>query len=322
MSIVAAYVYKDGRRLRQAAIDVGAPAALKPGEFVWIGLLDPSRGELAALQARFGLHPLAVEDAFQLHQLPKVDVYGDNLFIVVRSAHLRQGVIVYAESHIFAGPQHVITVRHGEGRAHPLRDRLEAAPDLLARGIDSVVHGVLDFQVASYLPLVDKIEDELLDLEKRAFESSSLTRLEIARIFDLRRQLLRFGRILGAMSEVCGRLEHLQLAYLCAEMRLYYRDSHDHVRRVEGMVEGLREVLGSVFEVSALLEQQRQSAITRKLAAWAAILAVPTAVAGLYGMNFDYMPELKWRFGYFAVVGRIVGLCLYLFRRFRRAQWL
>jgi magnesium transporter len=251
-----------------------------------------------------------------------VDVYGDKVFVVVRSAHLRQGAIVYAESHIFAGPQHVITVRHGQGRAHPLRERLEAAPDLLGRGVDSVLHGVLDFQVSSYLPVVDRIEDELLDLEKRAFESSSLTMLEIARIFDLRRQLLRFGRVLGAMSEVCGRLEHLQLPYLCPEMRLYYRDSHDHVRRVEGMVEGLREVLGSVFEVSALLEQQRQSAITRKLAAWAAILAVPTAVAGLYGMNFDYMPELRWKFGYFLTIILIAAVCLYLYRRFRGAQWL
>lgn len=318
MSVVAAYVYKDGQRKRVAT----DASRLSSGEWVWIGLLDPSRAELEALQDKFGLHPLAVEDAFQLHQLPKVDVYLDKVFIVARAAQLKAGAITYAESHIFIGPQHVITVRHSSGRRYPLRERLEAAPELLERGIDAVVHGVLDFHAESFLPLVDKIEDELLELEKRAFESTSLTRIEIARIFDLRRQLLRFSRILGAMSEVCGRLEHLQLPYLSPDMRLYYRDTRDHIRRVEGMVEGLREVLGSVFEVSALLEQQRQSAITRKLASWAAILAVPTAVAGLYGMNFDHMPELHWRFGYFLVLAVVAAVCFGLYFRFKRANWL
>ncbi len=317
MTVLAAYVYKDGKRVRDGA----SATPLGPGEFVWIGLVDPAKAELEVLQQRFELHPLAVEDAFQLHQLPKVDVYGDDLFVVTRAAHLKQGVIVYDESHVFAGAQHIITIRHSPGKPHPLRERLEGAPDRLGRGIDAVLHGVIDFQVQSYLPVVDRIEDELVELEKRAFESS-LTNIEIARIFDLRRQLLRFGRILGAMSEVCFRLEHLTPPYLSPQMRLYYRDTHDHVRRVEGMVEGLREVLSSVFEVSALLEQQRQSAITRKLAAWAAILAVPTAVAGIYGMNFEVMPELDWAFGYFLVLAVIAGTCLYLYLRFRRAGWL
>jgi magnesium transporter len=321
VTTIAAHLYKDGRAAGPLALD-GAHLRPKGKDFVWIGLHDPTRAELDTLGKRFGLHPLAVEDAFQLHQFPKVDIYGDNIFVVMRSARLRQGAIIYAETHVFAGPGYIITIRHGDAPAHGLRNRLERDPVLLAHGIDRVLHGILDFHVASYLPMVDRIEVELEELEKRAFDTVSLTRFEIARIFDLRRQLLRFSRILDAMSEVCGRLEHLQLAYLSQELRLYYRDTHDHVRRVAAMVEGLREVLASVFEVSALLEQQKQSAISRKLAAWAAILAVPTAVAGVYGMNFDHMPELHWRYGYLLILVGMAGLCVYLYARFRKSGWL
>jgi magnesium transporter len=323
MSVVAAYVYRRGQRVRPVALDgAGSLGDLAPDEFVWIGLTDPAEAELKVLQDSFRLHPLAVEDANHAHQLPKVDVYGDQLFVVAKTARLDAQRIVYGETDIFVGGSFIITVRHGSTRAHTeLRDHLEAAPTLLSHGVDYVLHAVLDFIVDGYLPIVDAIEDEVLEMERRTLDNF-LSRPEIARLFTLRRELIVFRRMLGPMEEVCGRLEHLELPCLDPEVRPYFRDAFDHVRRVESRTDGLREVLSSVFEAATLLEQQRQGAITRKLAAWAAILAVPTAVAGIYGMNFDHMPELRWSYGYPAVLALIVGVCIGLYIRFKRANWL
>ena len=322
MSVVAAYVYRDGRRVR--AIDLSDPRSLEiaTGEFAWIGLVEPADDELLILQRRFGLHPLAVEDAQNARQMPKVDVYGDQLFVTARTAHLQDEKIGYGETDIFVGPDHIITVRHGSARSHTeLREQLEAAPGHLRHGVDYVLHAVLDYIVDGYFPIIDAIEEEMLEMERSALDAF-LNRAEITRIFGLRRDLMRFGRILGPMEEVASRLEHHDMPCVDADVRPYFRDVRDHIRRVASRVEGLREVVTSVFEASSLLEQQRQGAITRRLAAWAAILAVPTAIAGVYGMNFDVMPELHWKYGYFATIVVIALACLFLYTRFKRAGWL
>jgi magnesium transporter len=322
MSVVAAYVYREGRRARSASLSDPGGLELAPGEFVWIGLMEPDEPELRRLQERFRLHPLAVEDALKAHQAPKVDVYGSELFVVARTAQLTDGRIAYGETHVFLGPGHIITVRHGSARAHTdLRKHLEASPALLQHGPDYVLHAVLDFIVDSYLPIIESIEDEVLAMERQALDVF-LSRQEITRIFSLRRELLRFQRVLWPMQEMASRLEHVDLPCIDPEVRPYFRDVLDHVIRVTASADALRDVLASVFEVANLLEQQRQGAITRKLAAWAAILAVPTAVAGIYGMNFEHMPELRWTYGYPAVLALIGGLCIYLYRRFRRSGWL
>ncbi len=321
MSIIAAYLYRQGKPVEPVSLD-HAPVFASPSDFVWIGLFEPSEEELRAVQTHYGLHPLAVEDALKAHQLPKADVYGDQLFVVARTAHLEGDAILYGETAIFLGEHHIITVRHGSARAHTeLRTQLEAAPSLLAHGVDYVLHAILDFIVDGYLPIVDTIEEEVLEMEQRALDNF-LGREEIMRIFGLRRELMRFRRMLGPMSEMCNRLVHLDLPCLDPDVRPYFLDVFDHVRRVELRVESLRDVLTSVFEVSHLLESQRQGAITRQLAAWAAILAVPTAIAGIYGMNFRHMPELGTRYGYFVVLGVIGLLCAGLYVRFKRARWL
>ncbi|MES2096802.1 MAG: magnesium and cobalt transport protein CorA [Pseudomonadota bacterium] len=322
MTVAAAYLYRHGKRVREVAIDEKVDCAHDKSEFVWIGLLEPSEEELRTLQDTHGLHPLAVEDALRAHQLPKVNVYGDQLFVVARTAHLEDDVIANGETAIFVGERHIITVRHGSARAHTaLRAQLEAAPSLLSHGVDYVLHAILDFIVDGFLPVVETVEENVLKMEQRALDNF-LDRDEVMRIFTLRRELIRFQRMLGPMSEVCSRLVHLESPCLDVEVRPYFQDVLDHVRRVEAMVGDLREILTSVFEVSHLLEQQRQGAITRQLAAWAAILAVPTAIAGIYGMNFENMPELKMRYGYFSVIGVIGVLCVGLFIRFKRARWL
>ena len=322
MSVIAAYVYGEGQRVRE--IDLGDPASLEmsPGQFAWIGLFEPNEAELDILKRRFNLHPLAVEDALKAAQLPKVDVYGDQLFVVARTAHLEGEKIGYGETDIFVGPSHIITVRHGSARAHlELREHLEAAPTQLKHGVDFILHAVLDFIVDGYFPIVDAIEERVLEMERYALDAF-LSRAEVLRIFALRRELMRFKRVLGPMEEVASRLEHYEMPCIDPDVRPYFRDVCDHVRRVAALVEALREVLSSVFEASSLMEQQRQGAITRRLAAWAAILAVPTAIAGIYGMNFEVMPELKWRYGYLMVVVAIVAICLFLYARFKRSKWL
>ncbi len=192
---------------------------------------------------------------------------------------------------------------------------------MLRHGPDYVLHAIIDFIVDGYLPMVEKIEDSVLALEKHML-ISFLEREQIRRIFRMRRQVILFQRVLGPMAEVAGRLTHLDLPCIDENARPYFRDVLDHVKRVETMIAGLRDVITSVFEASNLLEQQRQGVITRQLAAWAAILAVPTAIAGLYGMNFRNMPELETRYGYFIVLGVIAALCGILFARFKRAGWL
>lgn len=322
MPVIAAYLYRHGRRVREVRVDERVDCPADRSEFVWIGLSDPCFEEVAVLRQLYGLHPLAVEDALKDGQLPKVDVFGDQLFVIGRTAQLESGVIVYGQTAVFLGHSHIITVRQGSRRSHiPLRQHLEASPDLLGQGADYVLHAVLDFIVDGYLPLVASLEDEVAAMEQRTIDAF-LDRAEIARIFTLRRELMRLGRILGPMEEVARKLARGDLPCIDTEARNYFADVLDHVRRVEGMAAELREVLASVFEFSNLMEQQRTGVITRQLAAWAAILAVPTAIAGIYGMNFEHMPELQSRWGYPAVLVVIATVCLTLYRRFRRTRWL
>jgi len=322
MTVVAAYLYRNGTRVRAVAIDEKVDCAHDKSEFVWIGICDPTPDELHTLQQAYNLHPLAIEDALKADQLPKVDIYGDQLFVVARTAHLTHDDIAYGETAIFVGHSHIISVRHGSARAHSaLRHDLEAAPTLLVHGVDYVLHAILDFIVDGYLPIMAAIEDEVIAMEQRTLDTF-LGRDEITRIFTLRRELIRFQRVLLPMSEVASKLVRLDLPCIDVEARPYFSDVLDHVRRVRTMVDDLREVLTSVFEFSNLLEGQRTGAITRQLAAWAAILAVPTAIAGIYGMNFEHMPELKSVYGYPAVLGAIAVLCVALYVRFKRAKWL
>ena len=322
MTVIAAYLYRGGHRIRPVSIDEKIDCRDDKTEFVWIGIADPTEDEMHTLGKGYGLHPLAVEDAIKGDQLPKIDVYDDQLFVVARTAHLEGDHIDYGETAIFVGHSHIISVRHGSTRPHTaLREQLEKSPRLLMHGVDYLLHAILDYIIDGYLPLIEDLEEEVLQMETKAVESF-LTRHEVNRIFTVRRELIRFQRILGPMGEVAQKLARQELPCIDAEARVYFRDVQDHVRRTQARVDGLREVLTGVFEFSSLLEQQRQGTITKQLAAWAAILAVPTAIAGIYGMNFDNMPELRAEYGYYTVVGVITLTCVLLYRRFRKVGWL
>jgi magnesium transporter len=322
MSVIAARLYRDGHFVSD--IDIAKPIAPieKPGDFIWIGLHEPDDGALKRIQDHFGLHPLAVEDALDPKHLPKMEPYGDHLFVVARTAHLIGDKITYGNTALFVGRQFIITVRHGSDRAHtPLREQLEATPWLLKHGPDYVLHAILDFIIDGYFPVIDGLEEKVLAMEDHAIDMF-LNRVETARLFTVRRELFKLRRILGPMEDVASQFLNLHLPQVDTEIHPYFRDLLDHIRRLQYRVDGLRETLTSVIETSGLLEQQRQGIITRQLAAWAAILAVPTAIAGIYGMNFAHMPELQWEYGYYGVVGVMAVICIGLFVRFKRSGWL
>lgn len=322
MSVVAAFKYRRGERVEEVDLTRPGSAIVDDGEFVWIGVVDPAEDELRLLQDRFDLHPLAIEDALKAHQQPKLEIYGEQLFIVATTARFEDDAIVYGETAIFVGDKHIITVRHGSLRDHGmLRAQLESSSKLLAHGVDYILHGVLDFIVDGYLPVVEEIEEDVLEIETRAIDAF-LSREEISRLFSLRREVIHFQRQIGPMTEVCSRLVRVDLPMIDKTIRPYFRDVLDHVERVGTRINGVKDTLAGVFEVSTLFEQQRQGSITRQLAAWAAILAVPTAIAGIYGMNFKYMPELATRYGYFFVLAVIFVLCAWLYLRFRKSGWL
>ena len=322
MTVIAARRYRDGVAVENLTLPCAHHDAPTPGEFVWIGLFEPSAQELETVGACFGLHPLAMEDASRPGQLPKVEQYGDQLFLVLRTAQLEGEHIAYGETSIFLGPGFIVTVRQGSPRAHnELRTRLESARETLTHGPDYVLHSIMDFIVDGYYPIVEALEEQVLAMEAAADESF-LDRVAIRRIFAIRREIVRFQRMLGVMTDVVARTVHHPLPNIDADMLPYFRDVFDHVRRAEYRVTGLREFLTSAAETSGLLEQQRQGDITRQLAAWAAILAVPTALAGIYGMNFRFMPELGWKYGYFLILGVMATICTTLYLRFRRSGWL
>lgn len=320
MTVIAAVHYEKGASVRP--IDFGKDERLSETGFDWIGLAEPSEAEMESVARRYHLHPLAVEDALHGRQIAKVESYGDQLFVIARTASLTDDRIAYGETAIFVGRYFIITVRHGSARSHtPLRAQLETSPNLLMHGPDYVLHAILDYIVDGYFPIVNTVEEDVLAMEENLLEGF-LKREDILRLFALRHDIVRFQRTLGPMEEVARRLANLEFSCIDHNTQPYFRDVFDHVRRAEFRMSGLREVLSSVIETSNLVQQQQQGVITRQLAAWAAILAVPTAIAGIYGMNFDIMPELRWHYGYFAVLGVMGTICTTLYVRFKRSGWL
>lgn len=322
MTVVACAGYQGGRRIADLSIDDCASFIGAPGRFVWIGLHEPSTEVLQSLQRQFGLHELAVEDAFRAHQRPKIDVYDGSLFLVLRTAQLQGDDVLYGETHVFVGCGYVITVRHGASASYlPVRQRCEATPALLGNGEDFVLYAIMDFVVDNYIPIVTAIEDQV-DTIDEAVHAGAMNQETIHRIAHLRRELLRLRRTVAPMLDVCGRLQRFDMPFIDPPVRPYYSDVYDHVLHVNESIDILRDVLAAAFETHLLLASNRQNDVTRKLAGWAAILAVPTAIAGIYGMNFEHMPELHQVWGYPAVLLVILVVCVTLYLNFKRIDWL
>ncbi|PWC43842.1 magnesium/cobalt transporter CorA [Azospirillum sp. TSO22-1] len=320
--VVASAAYHEGRRVADVPVEEAGAWAAREGHFVWVGLLEPDEALLRRVQEQFALHDLALEDALHAHQRPKIEVYGDALFLVLRTARLTDGRIHFGETHVFAGRNYVVTVRHGASATYsPVRTRAESAPDLLRHGVDFVLYAVMDYVVDCYFPVLDALEADVGRMEQKLLHRPP-TPAEVERIAHVRRDLERLRRAASPLTEVCSRLERFPLPMIDEEMHPYFRDVYDHVIRANEAVVSLRELLSFAFEASMMLASARQNDVTRKLAAWAAILAVPTAVAGIYGMNFKTMPELEWTYGYPMALTAIVTVCGVLYWRFKRIGWL
>ncbi|MTW17190.1 magnesium/cobalt transporter CorA [Rhodoplanes serenus] len=321
--VINAVVYRNGRRLADIPIEDAGAWAERDGHVVWIGLYEASSELLARVQRQFRLHPLAIEDAVKAHQQPKLEQYGDTLFVVARTAQMVDGRIAFGETHLFVGRGYVVSVRHGPSSSYAeVRQRCEASPDMLIQGEDYILYAVLDFIVDNYAPVLEAITDEVEQIEDRVLENRTDGGDAVGRLYELRRDLLRLRNAAGPLVDVCQRLEHSKLTAVDPDLQPLFRDVTDHIRRVQAEIDTLREVLAFAFEAGLMIGQMQQTVITRRLAAWAAILAVPTAVAGIYGMNFQHMPELQWEYGYYVVLAGILTVCGSLFAWFRRVGWL
>jgi magnesium transporter len=319
--------YRDGARQHEEALTPEQAAErvehASEGEFVWIGIHEPEAGDMDRLARLFGLHELAVEDAQMAHQRPKIEDYAQDFFIVLRTAHYHEDreEVHFGEIHIFAGRSYVITVRHGPGsELATARQRLEARADLLRLGASSAVWAVLDKVVDDYLPVVDSIEDDIEEVEKDVFDDDIPA--PTARIYHLKREVIEFHRAVWPLLGPLGALEQGGYERVPDELRSFFRDVADHARRVDEQVTSQRELLTSVLEANLALVSVNQNEVLKKISAIAGIVAVPTFIASVYGMNFDNMPELHWRIGYPLCLAFMALCVVALVSFFRRIEWL
>jgi magnesium transporter len=321
-SVIASGAYVGGRRVANIAVEDSRDWSRRPGHFVWIGLHEPDKDLLRLVQKQFDLHDLAIEDALCAHQRPKVEQYGDGLFVVARTAQIVDGRIAFGETHIFLGHGYLVSVRHGASTSYTaVRNRCESCPTVLSRGQDYILYAILDFIVDNYTPVLETIYAEVEAIEDSVL-TTTMKQTDVERLYLLRRDLLRLRNVVAPLVEVCRRLEHADNTFIESSMHSLFRDVTDHVRNVQEQIDSLREVLAFAFEASLMTGQAQETAVSKKLAAWAAILAVPTAVAGIYGMNFKVMPELEWTYGYYVILAAMTLTCITLYRRFRRYGWL
>jgi magnesium transporter len=321
--VVNCAAYAGGRRVADVDVKAIGEVLKQTDRFIWIGLHEPKEELLRQVQQEFGLHDLAIEDAHRAHQRPKLERYGDSLFVVLHTAQMNreQGRINFGETHIFVGPRYVVSVRHGSSLSYAeVRSRCETTPQLLCKGPGFVLYALMDFIVDQYFPLVDVLEDELEQLEEEIFGEAS-SRETTQRIYEFKRRLLEVKRAVSPLVDMCNRLMRTDLELIPEDTRPYFRDVYDHVLRINELVDTLRELLIAALEANLSLIAVRQNEVMRKLAGWAAMIAVPTMIAGIYGMNFEFMPELRWPLGYPLVMGVILGTCGFLYCHFKRSGW-
>jgi magnesium transporter len=322
--IVDSAVYEDGRRRAgDLPLDQAGAACRREGAFVWLGVVEPSAEEFEAIASEFDLHELAVEDAIKAHQRPKLEVYGDSLLVVLKTARYvdPKEVVQIGEVLLFVHPTFLVSVRHGETDAlATARHRLEARPDLLRLGPGAALYAIVDAVVDDYEEVAAGVDYDVQEVEAEVFSAERENPAE--RIFKLEREVLEFQRAVTPLAPAVDRLARGHFDVVPDGLHEYLRDVHDHILRVVGRIETFRDLLGSALQANLTQVSVRQNEDMRKISAWVAILAVPTSVAGIYGMNFEHMPELRWTYGYPTVLLAIAAVCLYLHRRFKRSGWL
>jgi magnesium transporter len=320
--LVNCAAYQKGRKLADIPVSEIHLFVHEPDCFVWVGLKDPEPAELDRMQKEFGLHELAVEDAQHGHQRPKIDEYGESLFVVLHVVELSGDELNIGEMAIFVGKNYVLSVRRGAERGFTdVRARCEREPELLRHGSGYVLYALMDAVVDRYFPVLDALETELETIESRIFTIPT-TRANIEALYDLRRKITTVRHAIEPLIEATSRLFAGRVPQLVGALQDYFRDIYDHLIRLNQSIDSLRDMTTTAISVNLSLITIQENEVTKRLAACAALVAVPTMIAGVYGMNFQHMPELNWIYGYPVAVGMMVVIDIYLFYRFRKAKWL
>jgi magnesium transporter len=323
-AVINCAAYSKGRRVSNIPISEVSEVLKQSDRFVWIGLHEPDAALLQQVQQEFGLHDLAIEDAHRAHQRPKLESYEDSLFIVLRTAQMnyKEHRVDFGETHFFLGENFIVSVRHGSSIAYTdVRNRCEKAPDLLQKGPGFALYAVMDSIVDQYFPVIEAMEAELEVVEEKIFGEKP-SRATTEHIYQLKREFLEIKRAVLPLIEICNKLMRFDLALIPEDTRPYFRDVYDHALRINEMIDNSRELLSGALEANFSMISITQSDVSKKFAGWAAIIAVPTMIAGIYGMNFQSMPELHWSWGYPFALGLIITACLLLYLFFKRSGWL
>jgi magnesium transporter len=321
--LVNCVVYQEGKKLADIPVADISDYLARPDCFVWVALADPGDEELQQMQDEFGLHDLAVEDARHGHQRPKVEEYGDALFAVMHLPEVDDGgALTVGEVHVFVGTNFILSVRNASRQGFlSVRRRCEREPGLLKLGSGFVFYALMDAVVDRYFPLADDLESGLELVEARIFVKGA-ARANVQRMYELKRRAMVLKHAVAPLVEAVGKLASSRAPAVCVPVHEYFRDVYDHLVRIDAAIDAIRDTIGTAVQVNLAMVTIEDNETTKRLAAWAGILAVATAFAGIWGMNFKYMPELDWAYGYPAALLLIASVCGYLFRRFRRAGWL
>jgi magnesium transporter len=320
--IMKCVAYQNGVSIGDITLEDISEVLKQEHTFVWLGLREANNELLAKIQQEFGLHDLAIEDACTAHQRPKIEEYGDSLFMVLHTAHLTEERVEFGETHIFMGPRFLVTVRHGASRGHSkVRERCEAMPQQLAKGPGFALYSIMDFIVDNYVPVIDGLQNRFDELESAIFQYRP-SRQTLEGLYELKRELLQLEGAINPVIDICNGLMHFHNGFIPTEVRVYFRDIADHIKRIDQAIQGMREMLIAAMQVHLTFETVRQNEVVKRLAGWGAILAIPTMVFSWYGMNFRHMPELDWEYSYPLVVGGVAIGSLLLYLRLKRAGWL
>ena len=315
--------YEDGQKLADIPVEEISDYMEKPETFVWVALHEATPEELTTMQHEFGLHELAVEDASRGHQRPKIEEYGDSLFVVVKTVECRDGDVVLGEVDIFVGQNYVLSSRDGQSTKGFLgvRARAEREPHMLRKGPAFVLYALMDAIVDRYFPVLEMLETELEKIEELIF-SQGKQRDNIERLYELKGKVTTVRHAVVPMMEAVGRLYGGRVPSMCLDTQDYFRDVHDHLHRISASLDTIRDTIATAIQVNLSMTAIEESEVNKRLAAWAAIFAIVTAFAGVWGMNFKFMPELEWKYGYPMALTIMVFVCWILHRRFKRAGWL
>ena len=322
--LVNCVAYQNGRKLADIPIEDISEYVSRPDCFVWVAIADPDGPEMDTLAEEFGLHELAVEDAKRPHQRPKLDEYGEDLFAVIRTVERESpdGELIEGQVGVFVGRNYVLSVRQNVRKGFAdVRERTEREPDLLRHGSGYVLYALMDAIVDRYFPTIDTLEEELEQIEERIFAGGA-ARTQVEALYGIKQKLVILKHAVAPLLEATSKLHGGRVPQICAGMGEYFRDVYDHLARLNQSIDSIRDMVTMAMSVHLSLSTMQENETTKRLAAYAALVAVPTMIAGLYGMNFENMPELRWNLGYPVTLLVMAAIDIYLFYRFRKTGWL